>query len=227
MMMDENSQKPIRCLITAGPTREYLDPVRFMSNSSSGKMGFALAEAALQIGWSVDLVSGPVSLSPLKDVTMHQVVSADEMYEVCDNLFDQCDILIMVAAVTDYRPKEKRVQKIKKKGESLMVEFVQGIDIVKTLASRKKRQVVVCFAAETNNIQEHAQSKMEAKGVDWIVANDVSRPDIGMEADNNTVMILNTKGERWDFGPESKDIVADYILERVRESVEYSCSGNL
>jgi phosphopantothenoylcysteine decarboxylase/phosphopantothenate--cysteine ligase len=130
MMMDENSQKPIRCLITAGPTREYLDPVRFMSNSSSGKMGYALAEAALQIGWSVDLVSGPVSLSPLKNVTMHQVVSADEMYEVCDNLFDQCDILIMVAAVTDYRPKEKRVQKIKKKGESLMVEFVLGIDIV-------------------------------------------------------------------------------------------------
>ncbi len=225
--MDEKSQKTIRCLITAGPTREYLDPVRFMSNSSSGKMGYALAEAALRIGWTVDLVSGAVSLSPLKDVTLHQVISAEEMYEVCDNLFDQCDILIMVAAVTDYRPKVKMAKKIKKKGESMMVEFVQGVDIVKTLASRKEKQVVVGFAAETDHIEENAQYKLEKKGLDWIVANDVSCPDIGMEADDNTVMILNSEGERWDFGPEKKGIVAEYILERVRASVEYSTSGSL
>lgn len=218
--MNEKTQKEIRCLITAGPTREYLDPIRFISNSSSGKMGYALAEAALNLGWIVDLVSGPVSLNPLKKVELHKVVSAEEMYETCENLFDQCDIFIMVAAVADYRPKEKLTQKMKKKASSLTVEFIPILDIVKELTSRRKSQVVVCFAAETENLEENARGKLEKKGVDWIVANDVSRSNVGMEADENTVMILGAKGECWDFGPAKKDVVAEYILEKIRGSVE-------
>src|SRR5688572_1720730 len=130
-----SSSSPIRCLITAGPTREHLDPVRFLSNGSSGKMGFALAAACAARGWQVDLVSGPVALPPPPEVRVHRVVSAAEMLAACEPTFDGCDLFIAVAAVADFRPKRFSHQKQKKPAGSLRLELVPTVDILKTLAA--------------------------------------------------------------------------------------------
>src|SRR5258708_6125508 len=132
--------KPLRVLITAGPTREHLDPVRFLSNSSSGKMGYALAAAAQQRGWLIDLVSGPVALQVPEHVALHRVVSADEMFAACEMIFPRCDLFIAVAAVADYRPKAFSSSKIKKVSAPLTLELEPTVDILKTLAGRKKTQ---------------------------------------------------------------------------------------
>src|SRR6185295_13817249 len=129
---------PLRCLITAGPTREHLDPVRFLSNGSSGKMGYALAAVAAAYGWEVDLVSGPVTLPVPAGVTVHRVVSAAEMFAACEPLFSTCDVFIAVAAVADYRPAEISAQKQKKKSGSVVLQLVPTIDILKTLSARKR-----------------------------------------------------------------------------------------
>src|ERR1700742_2822039 len=126
---------PLRCLITAGPTREHIDPVRVLSNGSSGKMGFALAESAIARGWEVDLVSGPVGLTPSTKVRRHDVVSADDMFHACEPLFGACDLFIAVAAVSDYRPKMREPEKMKKDPAGLTLELVPRIDILKTLAA--------------------------------------------------------------------------------------------
>ena len=139
----------IRCLITAGPTREFIDPVRFISNPSTGKMGYALADAAVAAGWTVDLVAGPVALPEPDDVILYPVVSAEEMYHQVDALFDACDVLIMTAAVSDFRPVVQHAEKEKKGGASMSVEFERTIDILKTMTERKAHQTVVGFAAET------------------------------------------------------------------------------
>src|SRR5947209_755274 len=137
-----------RVLITAGPTREYVDPVRFLSNGSSGKMGYAIASEAVKRGWQVNLVSGPVSIRPPEGVSVRQVVSAEEMFETCQELFPHCDIFIAVAAVADYRPKFIAPNKIRKKSEPLMLELIPTVDVLKTLAGQKKSgQIVVGFAA--------------------------------------------------------------------------------
>src|SRR5438552_9027894 len=178
----------LRCLLTAGPTREHLDPVRFLSNGSSGKMGYALAAAAVMRGWQVDLVSGPVGLAAPVGVTMHRVVSAADMFTACEPLFTECDVFIAVAAVADYRPVEVSAQKQKKKAGAITVELVPTVDILKTLAARKQPgQTIVGFAAETNNVEAYARRKLAEKRLDWIVANDVSQTGIGMNADDNTV----------------------------------------
>jgi len=209
-------QSRFRCLLTAGPTREHLDPVRFLSNGSSGKMGFALAAAAAKRGWRVDLVSGPVSLLPPPGVSMHRVVSAAEMYAACEPLFEQCDLFIAVAAVADYRPKEVSDKKQKKTPGMVTLELVPTIDILKTLSARKKSsQTVVGFAAETNEVEAYARKKLLEKRLDWIVANDVSQAGIGMNADDNCVTILGADGSRKLFGPGPKDDVADFILNCV------------
>jgi phosphopantothenoylcysteine decarboxylase/phosphopantothenate--cysteine ligase len=206
----------IRCLITAGPTREHLDPVRFLSNGSSGKMGYALAAGAVARGWQVDLVSGPVSLAPTPGATVHAVVSADEMLRTCAMLFDMCDLFIAVAAVADYRPQTIAPEKLKKTGGLLQLELVPTVDILKTLAARKRPgQMVVGFAAETRDIEVYARRKLIEKELDWIVANDVSRPEIGMNAEDNAVVLLGRNGERLAFGPAPKPAVAGFILDQV------------
>jgi phosphopantothenoylcysteine decarboxylase/phosphopantothenate--cysteine ligase len=203
-------------LITAGPTREHLDPVRFLSNGSSGKMGYALAAGAVARGWQVDLVSGPVSLAPTPGATVHAVVSADEMLQTCAILFDMCDLFIAVAAVADYRPQTIAPEKLKKAGGLLQLELVPTVDILKTLAARKRpEQMVVGFAAETRDIEVYARRKLIEKELDWIVANDVSRPEIGMNAEDNAVVLLGRNGERLAFGPASKPAVAGFILDQV------------
>jgi phosphopantothenoylcysteine decarboxylase/phosphopantothenate--cysteine ligase len=204
---------PLRCLITAGPTREHLDPVRFLSNSSSGKMGYALAGAAAQRGWQVDLVSGPVSLAPPVGVSVLPVISAASMLAVCEPRFSHCDVFIAVAAVADYRPKTPLARKQKKSGGEMTLELVPTVDILKTLAARKRRgQIVVGFAAETHDLEAYARSKLTEKNLDWIVANDVAQPGIGMNADDNTVLVIGANGTRQTYGPAPKDEVARFIL---------------
>jgi phosphopantothenoylcysteine decarboxylase/phosphopantothenate--cysteine ligase len=206
----------IRCLITAGPTREHLDPVRFLSNASSGKMGYALAAAAVARGWQVDLVSGPVALAPPPGATLHRVQSAEEMFRACEPLFPASDLLVAVAAVADYRPRALSSEKLKKTGGPLNLELVPTVDILKTLAARRRPgQVVVGFAAETRDVEDYARRKLREKDLDWIVANDVSQPGIGMNADANAVLLLGRNGERVSFGPAPKLEVAGFILQHV------------
>ncbi|HUJ44909.1 MAG TPA: phosphopantothenoylcysteine decarboxylase [Opitutaceae bacterium] len=214
-------------MITAGPTREHLDPVRFLSNASSGKMGYALAKAAAARHWWVDLVSGPVALAPPKGVAVHRVVSGAEMFAACEPLFAQCDLFIAAAAVADYRPKSVAREKLRKSVAHLRLELVQTVDILKTLAARKRPgQIVIGFAAETRNLESSARRKLMAKKLDWIVANDVSRPGLGMESDDNAVILLSIKGKRVVFGPAPKTAVASFIFDmvapapKVRENVK-------
>ena len=206
----------MRCLITAGPTREHLDPVRFLSNGSSGKMGYALAAAATLRGWQVDLVSGPVALSPPMGVRMHRVTSAADMFAACEPLFATCDVFIAVAAVADFRPYAPSLQKRKKPGGPITLEVVPTIDILRTLAARKRPgQCVVGFAAETHDVEVHARQKLEAKHLDWVVANDVSQPNLGMNADDNAIVVLGAGGARHAFGPAPKPACAEFILRHL------------
>jgi phosphopantothenoylcysteine decarboxylase/phosphopantothenate--cysteine ligase len=212
----ESVSERIHCLITAGPTREHLDPVRFLSNGSSGRMGYALAASALARAWQVDLVSGPVALPAPQGATVHRVQSADEMFRACEPLFAACDLFIAVAAVSDYRPRAIAPEKLKKTGGPLSLELVPTVDILKTLAARKRPgQVVLGFAAETRDVENYARRKLLEKNLDWIVANDVSRPGIGMNAEANTVLLIGRNGESLAFGPAPKPAVADFILENV------------
>lgn len=202
----------IRCLITAGPTREYLDPVRFLSNPSSGKMGFALAAEAVEAGWTVDLVAGPVGLEEPAGAILYPVVTAEEMYHQVDALFDACDILIMAAAVGDFRPVEYQRQKETKASARLNLELVRTIDILKTVTERKVHQTVVGFAAETNRIEARAREKMQAKRCDWIVANKVGDEGAGFEAETNEVLLLAADGGQSKLGPAPKRAIARELI---------------
>ena len=205
----------IRCLITAGPTREFIDPVRFISNPSTGKMGYALAEAAVAAGWTVDLVAGPVSLPEPDDVILYPVVSAEEMFHQVDALFDACDVLIMTAAVSDFRPVVQHAEKEKKGGASMSIEFERTIDILKTMTERKAHQTVVGFAAETSNVKGYARGKLEEKRLDWIVANRVGRLGSGFAADTNEVFLIGADGSETAIGPDTKAAIAKELIERI------------
>ncbi|MEO6244568.1 MAG: phosphopantothenoylcysteine decarboxylase [Opitutaceae bacterium] len=210
-----------RCLITAGPTREHLDPVRFLSNGSSGKMGYALAAAAVARGWQIDLVSGPVALAAPSGVALHPVVSATDMLAACEPHFPNCDLFIAVAAVADYRPKQSSARKEKKTRGPVTLELVPTVDILRTLAARKRPgQIVVGFAAETHDVETYARRKLAEKNLDWIVANDVSRPGLGMNADANAIILLAAGGDRCEFGPAAKADVATFVLSRVAPARE-------
>ncbi len=202
----------IRCLITAGPTREFIDPVRFISNPSTGKMGFALAEAAVDAGWTVDLVAGPVGLEEPDGAILYPVVTAEEMYHQVDALFDACDILIMTAAVSDFRPIKSFDRKQKKEDASLTIECERTIDILKTVTERKVHQTVVGFAAETNDVESYARQKLESKRLDWIVANEVGTSGAGFAADTNEVLLIGADGSFKQIGPASKNAIAIELI---------------
>jgi phosphopantothenoylcysteine decarboxylase/phosphopantothenate--cysteine ligase len=211
-----DATREFRCLLTAGPTREHLDPVRFLSNGSSGKMGYALAESALARGWHVDLVSGPVSLTASAGIRLHRVTSAEEMHAACLPLFAACDLFIAVAAVADYRPAHADTEKAAKAPGGRQLALVPTVDILRTMAAVKRPgQIVVGFAAETHDVEARAWGKLERKRLDWIVANDVSRPESGMNADDNTIILLGANGDRRVFGPATKRLVADFILRQI------------
>ena len=204
----------IRCLITAGPTREYFDPVRFMSNPSSGKMGYALAEAATNRGWSVDLVSGPVSLQVPDGVSAYTVESGEEMLEQVQVLFEFADILIMAAAVMDYRPVAYSSLKIKKATSEITVTLEPVDDILKSVAARKGNRLVVGFAAETDNLESNARLKLKSKNLDYIVANPVGMRGAGFGADTNHVVVFSAIGGEESIGPAAKSIIAETLLDR-------------
>ena len=209
---------PFRCLVTAGPTREFFDPVRFISNPSSGKMGYAIADAAAKAGWSVDLVSGPVALREPDDTILYPVVTGDEMYDPVDALFGPCDILIKTAAVCDFRPKQRSAGKIKKDAVSLVAEFEPVRDILKAMGARRKPgQTLVGFAAETHDIEAYALKKLEEKHLDLVVANRVGggRTGNAFESDDNTVVLLGRDGFRKTFGPAPKTEVAAWLVREI------------
>ena len=205
----------IRCLITAGPTREFIDPVRYISNPSTGKMGFALAEAAVQAGWTVDLVAGPVALPEPEGVILYPVVTAAEMYHQIDALFDACDVLIMTAAVSDFRPKVQHAHKQKKGEAELSIDFERTVDILKTVTVRKAAQTVVGFAAETNDLEAYARRKLQEKRCDWIVANDISKEGAGFAADTNEVLLIGADGNSRTLGPASKPEIARQLIASI------------
>jgi phosphopantothenoylcysteine decarboxylase/phosphopantothenate--cysteine ligase len=201
-------------VVTAGPTREAIDPVRFVSNRSSGKMGYAIAAAAARQGARVVLVSGPVDLAPPYGVERVSVETSNEMRDAVLGARDGADAVFMVAAVADWVP-ERAAAKIKRSGADLVLRLGEGPDILAELGRDRRERVLVGFAAETDDVLAHARSKLERKGADFIVANDVSRAGVGLEADENEVTILGRGGDAWPVGRASKAEIADAILDRV------------
>ena len=180
-----------KVVITAGPTREAIDPVRYISNHSSGKQGYAIAEAAVEAGANVELITGPTSLAPPQRVRVHSVESAEDMFNEVQATIEGADIFIGVAAVADYRPKVSSNHKIKKEGDDgLTLEMVQNPDILKFVAGRKEKPFTVGFAAETGSLIEHAKQKLQKKKLDMIIANNVADPNIGFNSDNNQTIVL-------------------------------------
>jgi phosphopantothenoylcysteine decarboxylase/phosphopantothenate--cysteine ligase len=204
-----------RVLVTAGPTREPLDPVRYFSNRSSGKMGNALALAALRRGAEVVLVSGPTSLTPPPGAVFVPVQTAEEMREAVLQHLPSATIVIKAAAVADYRPKESNAVKIKSKQEGLTLALAPTPDILKEVAARKDDQFVVGFAAETHDVKRNAREKLESKRIDLMVANDVSQSGIGFEADDNQVTLLDRWGGVIELPRMPKLQVANAVLDRV------------
>ncbi|MEO0794710.1 MAG: phosphopantothenoylcysteine decarboxylase [Verrucomicrobiota bacterium] len=209
-----SASQPIRCLITAGPTREWLDPVRFVTNPSSGKMGFAIAAAARDRGWQVELVTGPVALAAPEGVDCEKVVTGDEMLAAVQRRFSQCDVLIKTAAVCDMRPKQCVDHKVKKGDMQWTVEFEPTTDILKTVAATKSdQQVVVGFAAETDDVEGYAMRKLNEKNLDFICANQVGGSNNAFEADDNTLVVIGADGSRNVLGPASKTAVGKMLID--------------
>jgi len=206
----------VRVMVTAGPTREALDPVRYISNHSSGKMGFAIAGAAAEAGAAVTLVSGPVHLATPARVARIDVSSALEMHEAVMSRAAQCDIFIACAAVADYRPEHCAAQKIKKSADRMEVRLVRNPDIVADVAALAARPFTVGFAAETTDVVAYARGKLAAKRLDLIVANDVARAGSGFGADTNQVTIYHRDGSHETFPLMTKYAVAMAILDRVK-----------
>lgn len=200
-------------LITAGPTREKIDPVRYLTNRSSGRMGYALAEAALRRGARVLLVSGPTSLTPPGGAEFTRVESADQMREAVLNLLSQASIVIKTAAVSDYRPRLAADQKIKRKGP-MTLELEATPDILKDVSAKKGSQILVGFAAETENVLENARQKLLSKNLDAIVVNDVSREGVGFDSDRNAVTMI-TRDEVLEVPETTKWEVAQRVLDQV------------
>lgn len=203
-----------RVLVTAGPNREPLDPVRFLSNRSTGRMGYALASAAWRRGADVVLVSGPTALPDPHGVRTERVVTAAEMHGAVSREVGGASIVLMAAAVADYRPKSYSRQKLKKGTGRRSVELERTVDILASLPRSRGRRIVVGFAAETEDVVGNAQRKLAEKGLDLIVANDVSRSDAGFAVDTNAVTLIDASGSE-DIPLAGKDEVADLILDRV------------
>ncbi len=199
-------------LITAGPTREKIDPVRYITNHSSGKMGYAIAEEAKKQGARVVLVSGPVHLESPKGIEVIKVESAEEMYNTVLEFFDLADLVIKTAAVADYRPKQAYDHKVKKQAGDSILELERTKDILLELGKRKKNQVLIGFAAETNNVAEYAQKKLEKKNADMIVANNVKAEGAGFGTDTNIVTLFKRDGTALELPIMSKAAVAERIM---------------
>ena len=202
-------------LISAGPTNSSIDPVRFITNRSTGKMGYFLAEEARDRGANVILVSGPTNLNPPKGVKVINVITNEEMKNAILENYDNSDIVIKSAAVADYKIKNYSNEKIKKGDEDLVLTFVRDNDILKILGENKKHQILVGFAAESNDVVENARKKIAKKNLDFIVANDITSSDTGFASDDNKVIILSKDGEEIYLEKMSKRKVASKIFDTI------------
>ena len=210
----------INVLVTAGPTVERIDPVRFFTNRSTGKMGYALAEQAAKLGASVTLVTGPTNLEYPKGVQVVQIESAQQMLEAVMQRYHEADVVIKSAAVADYRPKHVFDQKMKKQPGEAVLELERTTDILRTLGERKEHQLLVGFAAETEQVDEYAQKKLASKNLDMIVANNVTTEGAGFGTDTNIVTLYKRSGESKELPILSKHDVATEVLKEVKEMLE-------
>ena len=202
----------MRVVVTAGPTREAIDPVRFISNRSSGKMGYAIAEAALAQKHDVTLISGPAALTPPPKAKLISVTSADELFDAVKSATRKCDLLVMCAAVSDYKPASVSALKMKKQKRAFTLKLVPTRDVLASLPKRRG-YLLVGFAAETHDLKINAQKKLRAKNCDAIVANDVSGSETGMESDENEVTIFFRDGEIKKISRAPKKIIAHELVK--------------
>jgi phosphopantothenoylcysteine decarboxylase/phosphopantothenate--cysteine ligase len=209
----------VKFLITAGPTREPIDPVRYLSNRSSGKMGYAIAEAAIEAGHNAVLISGPVNLHPPLGARLVPVVTSDGMFDAVHQKVQSCDILVMCAAVADYKAKHVSKTKIKKRNTDISLELIPTRDILTSLPTNRD-YLVVGFAAETENLEANARKKLRDKNCDVVVANDVSRADSGMGGEENEVEIFFRDGEIKKIPHAPKKIIARELVKMFEKVCE-------
>ncbi|WP_368294057.1 bifunctional phosphopantothenoylcysteine decarboxylase/phosphopantothenate--cysteine ligase CoaBC [Dehalobacter sp. TBBPA1] len=214
-MLNREIMKGRKVLVTAGGTREELDPVRYLGNYSSGRMGYAIAEAFAEAGAQVTLVSGPSDILPPFGVETVRIISAEEMYLEVMTRYAEQDIVVKAAAVADFRPAVRNEQKIKKDGESVILELVPNPDILSALGARKKHQYLVGFAAETQNVIENGLEKLKRKKADMLVVNDVTAPGAGFGTDTNIVSFLYPDGRKIDLPKMSKLDVARRLVQEI------------
>lgn len=207
----------MKIVISAGPTREPIDPVRFISNRSTGRMGYALAGAAVRRGLETVLVSGPVALTPPEGLSgFVKVDTAAEMAEAMKREALSADYIVMCAAVADYRPAKAAELKLKKKTDAMVLELEPTEDVLLSLGKAKREgQVLIGFAAETNSIEEYALDKLKRKNLDWIAANRVGVPGEGFESETNAVVLFSRQGGKYVLPLDSKDRIAERILMRI------------
>ena len=205
-----------KVVVTAGPTMVPIDPVRILTNRSSGKMGYSIAEEARDRGAEVVLISGPTSLRKPNGIKVIDIKTNEDMFNAIKNEFEDADIVIKSAAVADYKAKNYSSEKIKKTGDDLNLIFERDRDILKTLGDMKKNQILVGFAAESSNLKENAKGKLERKNLDYIVANDISKPETGFASDENKVTIISKSGEEVSLEKMSKREVAKNIFDIIK-----------
>lgn len=219
LLAQQNDLKGIKFLITAGPTREHLDPVRFITNRSSGKMGYAVARQAVKRGAEVVLISGPTHLEPPPGVQLHHCQRAHEMHALVMKHLPDCDVVVMTAAVGDFTPTQVQKEKMKKSGEFFQLTFQPTVDILQEVAAKKSGQFVVGFAAESENVVPSALEKLKRKQLDMIVANNISAPGIGFQSDNNQVTLIDSAEAIEALPLLSKVEIADILLDRIKSKI--------
>jgi phosphopantothenoylcysteine decarboxylase / phosphopantothenate---cysteine ligase len=210
----------VRFVVTAGPTRESIDLVRFISNRSSGKMGYAIAEAAIAAGHSVTLISGPATVAPPDGAQFISITTSDELHDEVHRAVLECDVLVMCAAVSDYKPAKVGPRKMKKPRTPFALDLIPTRDILASLSRDNRRYFVVGFAAETHDLELNAQKKLRKKNCDMIVANDVSKTDSGMESDENAVTIFFRSGKSKTISRTSKKIIARELVKIISKMSE-------
>ena len=220
-LTNEQDLKGKKIIITAGPTVEALDPMRYITNRSTGKMGYSIATEAIKRGAEVTLISGPTKLEPPKNLkNLIRIESAEQMYEAVINNLDENDVVIKSAAVADYKPKEYSSKKIKKSDEDLVIRLDRNKDIAYEIGKVKKDKILVGFAAETNDLIENATKKVKKKNLDFIVANDLTKEGAGFGVDTNIVKIIDKEGLITEYPIMTKDEVANVILDKVKDLLE-------
>jgi phosphopantothenoylcysteine decarboxylase/phosphopantothenate--cysteine ligase len=209
-----------KVMVTAGPTREELDPVRYFTNHSSGKMGYAIAAAAKKLGADVTLITGPTALKVPEGISVEKVTSARDMYEKAVAIYNEQDVVVKCAAVADYTPITVHTNKFKKKNDTWTIELKKTDDILQALGERKEQQILVGFAAETENLENYAKDKLERKNLDMVVGNDVSKEGSGFGSDTNEIVMIKKDGSMKTLPLLSKEKAAMEILEEVMEMMK-------